>query len=175
MHFNSERWSIGLGDSSAPLPYLWETTLAGQGRFLRSTTLPVSGGSTQPDGSSSATCPTSSATPWLPSKAAVETLQNGALSEPDTARNFLQRIEDDLGRMITMADELLELSRLGKRPGAPSPVPDSDPSPTARSPGQYEGVCSARGVHAGGGRPRVAASRNGRLGEAQAGRREPCA
>ena len=45
-------------------------------------------------------------------KAAVETLQNGALSEPDTARNFLQRIDSDLNRMITMSDELLELSRL---------------------------------------------------------------
>ena len=45
-------------------------------------------------------------------KAAVETLQNGAVSEPDTARNFLVRIEGDLERMINMADELLELSRL---------------------------------------------------------------
>ncbi len=45
-------------------------------------------------------------------KAAVETLQNGAISEPGTARNFLHRIEGDLERMIKMADELLELSRL---------------------------------------------------------------
>ena len=45
-------------------------------------------------------------------KAVVETLESGALAEPETAKDFLSRIHRDTDRMISMADHLLELSRL---------------------------------------------------------------
>ncbi len=45
-------------------------------------------------------------------KAAVDTLENGALGEPEVARDFIRRINEDVGRMISMAGDLLELSRL---------------------------------------------------------------
>lgn len=45
-------------------------------------------------------------------KASVETLENGALGEPEVARDFIRRIHEDIGRMINMAGDLLELSRL---------------------------------------------------------------
>jgi len=45
-------------------------------------------------------------------KAMVETLQEGALEHPPTARNFLDRINRDVDRMNDMVEDLLELSRL---------------------------------------------------------------
>lgn len=45
-------------------------------------------------------------------KASVETLESGALAEPEVARDFIRRINEDVGRMISMAGDLLELSRL---------------------------------------------------------------
>lgn len=45
-------------------------------------------------------------------KAMVETLQEGALEHPHTARNFLDRINRDVDRMNDMVEDLLELSRL---------------------------------------------------------------
>lgn len=45
-------------------------------------------------------------------KAMVETLQEGALEHPTTARNFLDRINRDVDRMNDMVEDLLELSRL---------------------------------------------------------------
>ena len=45
-------------------------------------------------------------------KAAVETLENGALGEPGVARDFVRRIHGDVDRMINMAGDLLELSSL---------------------------------------------------------------
>lgn len=45
-------------------------------------------------------------------KAMVETLQDGALEHPSTARNFLDRINRDVDRMNDMVEDLLELSRL---------------------------------------------------------------
>ena len=45
-------------------------------------------------------------------KAMVETLQDGALEHPSTARNFLDRINRDIDRMNDMVEDLLELSRL---------------------------------------------------------------
>ncbi len=45
-------------------------------------------------------------------KAAVETLEDGAISEGDIARDFLGRIHGDVDRMINMAGDLLDLSRL---------------------------------------------------------------
>ena len=45
-------------------------------------------------------------------KASVETLENGALGEPEVARDFIRRIHQDVDRMVSMAGDLLELSRL---------------------------------------------------------------
>ncbi|MAF52525.1 MAG: PAS domain-containing sensor histidine kinase [Chloroflexi bacterium] len=45
-------------------------------------------------------------------KALAETIQDGALEEPDAARDFLRRIEGEADRMTIMVNELLELSRL---------------------------------------------------------------
>ena len=45
-------------------------------------------------------------------KAAVETLEGGAISKPDVARDFLERIHGDVDRMTSMAGDLLDLSRL---------------------------------------------------------------
>ena len=45
-------------------------------------------------------------------KAAVETLEDGAISKADVARDFLGRIHGDVDRMINMAGDLLDLSRL---------------------------------------------------------------
>ena len=45
-------------------------------------------------------------------KAAVETLENGALGEPEIAKDFVHRIHGDVDRMISMAGDLLELSSL---------------------------------------------------------------
>lgn len=45
-------------------------------------------------------------------KAMVETLQGGALDEPQVSQDFLQRIHRDLDRMTAMVNDLLELSRL---------------------------------------------------------------
>ena len=45
-------------------------------------------------------------------KAAVETLEDGALDEPGVARDFVGRIHKDTNRLIGLADSLLELSKL---------------------------------------------------------------
>ena len=45
-------------------------------------------------------------------KAAVETLEDGALDEPGVARDFVGRIHKDTNRLIGLADNLLELSKL---------------------------------------------------------------
>ena len=61
-------------------------------------------------------------------KAMVETLQSGGIDDEDVFRNFLGRISQDVDRMSTLVDDLLELSRLesgqltlqlGDVPGAP--------------------------------------------------------
>ena len=51
-------------------------------------------------------------TPLASVKALVETLQDGALEDRDTARDFLRRIHGDVDRMTAMVSELLELSQL---------------------------------------------------------------
>jgi two-component system phosphate regulon sensor histidine kinase PhoR len=51
-------------------------------------------------------------TPLASIKAAVETLREGALEEPEAARNFLERIEGEVDRMTQMVRELTELSRI---------------------------------------------------------------
>ena len=57
-------------------------------------------------------------------KAAVETLEDGAISKADVARDFLGRIHGDVDRMINMAGDLLDLSRLesGQAPLHLSPL-----------------------------------------------------
>ena len=51
-------------------------------------------------------------TPLSSVKALAEALENGALDDPDTARDFVGRIHGEADRMSAMVDELLELSRL---------------------------------------------------------------
>ena len=50
--------------------------------------------------------------PLASAKAAVETLQDGALDDPGAARDFLERLDQDINRMTDLAGDLLELSRL---------------------------------------------------------------
>ena len=42
----------------------------------------------------------------------VETLENGAIDDREITLDFLGRIQDDIGRMTALVDELLELSSL---------------------------------------------------------------
>ena len=51
-------------------------------------------------------------TPLASVRAAVETLENGALDETAIARQFLDRIHRDLDRMTQIVEDLLNLSRL---------------------------------------------------------------
>ena len=63
-------------------------------------------------------------TPLASVNAMVETLDGGALYDTKVARDFLSRIHDDIKRMTTMVDELLELSSLesGQMPIHLAPV-----------------------------------------------------
>ncbi|MBI2917549.1 MAG: HAMP domain-containing protein [Chloroflexi bacterium] len=51
-------------------------------------------------------------TPLASLKAMVETLESGALDEPQAARDFVRRIHGEIERLGGMAGDLLELSRL---------------------------------------------------------------
>jgi two-component system phosphate regulon sensor histidine kinase PhoR len=51
-------------------------------------------------------------TPLAGIKAMAETLQDGAINEPDTAKDFLNRIEAEIDRLTQMVSELTELSRI---------------------------------------------------------------
>ncbi len=51
-------------------------------------------------------------TPLSSVKALAEALENGALDDPDTARDFVRRIHGEADRMSALVDDLLELSRL---------------------------------------------------------------
>ncbi len=63
-------------------------------------------------------------TPLASVNAMVETLDGGAIYDTEVARDFLSRIHDDISRMTTMVDELLELSSLesGQMPIHLAPV-----------------------------------------------------
>ena len=50
-------------------------------------------------------------------KAIVETLDNGALDEPEVARDFVRRINDEVDRMSRLVEDLLDLARLDSRQG----------------------------------------------------------
>ena len=62
--------------------------------------------------------------PLASMKASVETLEGGAVAEPRTAREFLQRIHREVDRMTYLVNDLLDLSRLesGHAPLNFSPV-----------------------------------------------------
>lgn len=51
-------------------------------------------------------------TPLAGLKAVVETLEAGALSDPDAAHDFLRRADAEVDRLIHLVDELLQLARL---------------------------------------------------------------
>jgi len=51
-------------------------------------------------------------TPLASLKALTETLQNGALNDPEVAQRFLNRIEIEVDAITQMAQELLDLSRI---------------------------------------------------------------
>lgn len=51
-------------------------------------------------------------TPLSSVKALAEALENGALDDPATARDFVRRIHGEADRMSALVDDLLELSRL---------------------------------------------------------------
>jgi two-component system phosphate regulon sensor histidine kinase PhoR len=55
----------------------------------------------------------------------VETLQNGALGEPEEAAQFVERIGSEVAHLRQMVDELLELSLMeaGERPLRLAPIP----------------------------------------------------
>lgn len=51
-------------------------------------------------------------TPLASIKAVVETLKDGALDEAEVARDFLDKVDAEVDRMIQMVAEMLELSRI---------------------------------------------------------------
>jgi len=51
-------------------------------------------------------------TPIAAIKAMVETLRDGAVDDPDAARDFVARIDDEIDGLHRLVEELLELSRL---------------------------------------------------------------
>ena len=51
-------------------------------------------------------------TPLTSIRGFVEALEDGALSEPETAARFLGKIRTHADRMTTLVEDLLELSRL---------------------------------------------------------------
>jgi two-component system phosphate regulon sensor histidine kinase PhoR len=55
----------------------------------------------------------------------VETLKDGAIEDPPAARRFLEHMENELGSLTQMVEELLELSRIesGKVPLSFKPTP----------------------------------------------------
>jgi len=63
-------------------------------------------------------------TPLAAIKSVIETLDAGALDEPDVARDFLERADSEVDRLVRMVEELLELSRIesGEAPMEEAPV-----------------------------------------------------
>jgi two-component system phosphate regulon sensor histidine kinase PhoR len=53
----------------------------------------------------------------------VETLQDGALKDPEKGPQFLATIEKHVGQLSNLVDELLELSKMESRPGLSRSVP----------------------------------------------------
>lgn len=63
-------------------------------------------------------------TPLAAVKSVIETLQSGALEEVDVARDFLERADGEVDRLVRMVEDLLELSRIesGEAPMERQPV-----------------------------------------------------
>ena len=57
-------------------------------------------------------------TPLAALKALVETLEDGALEEPEVARDFLARMHVEVDGLAQFVEELLELSRIESGQGA---------------------------------------------------------
>ena len=51
-------------------------------------------------------------TPLAAIKSVIETLEGGAAEDPQAARDFLQRADGEVDRLVQMVEELLELSRI---------------------------------------------------------------
>jgi two-component system, OmpR family, phosphate regulon sensor histidine kinase PhoR len=51
-------------------------------------------------------------TPLAAIKSVIETLEGGATADPQVARDFLQRADGEVDRLVQMVEELLELSRI---------------------------------------------------------------
>jgi two-component system phosphate regulon sensor histidine kinase PhoR len=51
-------------------------------------------------------------TPLAAIKSVVDTLQDGAINEPEVAREFLSRADAEVERLVQMVEELMELSRI---------------------------------------------------------------
>ena len=51
-------------------------------------------------------------TPLAAIKSVIETLEGGAAEDPQVARDFLQRADGEVDRLVQMVEELLELSRI---------------------------------------------------------------
>jgi two-component system phosphate regulon sensor histidine kinase PhoR len=51
-------------------------------------------------------------TPLAAIKSVIETLEGGAMDDKPTARDFLQRADGEVDRLVQMVEELLELSRI---------------------------------------------------------------
>ena len=64
-------------------------------------------------------------TPLAGLKALVDTLQGGALQDPDAAQRFLKRMDGEVDALTQMVEELLELSRIesGQAPLRLAPAP----------------------------------------------------
>ena len=79
-------------------------------------------------------------------RAMVETLENGALDDREAALDFLGRMQDDIGRMTALVNELLELSSLesGQMPLHLSPVDLRAAAAAAAE--RLESAAAAKGV-----------------------------
>lgn len=63
-------------------------------------------------------------TPLAAIKSVIETLDSGALEEPDVARDFLERADREVDRLVRMVEDLLDLSSIesGEVPMQEQPV-----------------------------------------------------
>lgn len=63
-------------------------------------------------------------TPLAAIKSLIESLEAGALDEPETAKDFLERANHEVDRLVRLVEELLELSRIesGEVPMAKEPL-----------------------------------------------------
>jgi two-component system phosphate regulon sensor histidine kinase PhoR len=67
-------------------------------------------------------------TPLAGIKAVVETLRDGAIDDPDTAAEFLLRVDEEVDRLVHLVEELLQLARIesGTAPMVMTDVPPRD-------------------------------------------------